>query len=216
MSVKKLLVLTAAGIASLGVTAALAGGPDVAPADNGAYVDLNLGYGFQDWQGIANLIITPTRSRVWGDNSTGGFAGSVDLGYQWNQYLAAEFGYWYLPQASYTNTPAGGVAVGGNVSNYALYLAAKFMAPVMDNLDLFFKAGLAYRYANQTTAAGPLNAPANNTQTNITPTFSGGIQYNYTPNWRFNVMYTYISSNAGAPTPNVHLITAGVGYLFTL
>jgi len=144
MSVKKLLVLTAAGIVSLGMTAALAGGPDVAPADNGVYVDLNLGYAFQDWEGIGN-ILGGVGFVTWGDNAQGGFAGSVDLGYQWNQYLAAEFGYWYLPQANFTVLP-GGVGASGSINNYALYLAAKFMAPVMDNLDLFFKAGLAYRY----------------------------------------------------------------------
>lgn len=207
MSVKKLLILTAAGIASLGVTAAFAGGPDVAVADNGVYVDVNLGYAWADW----SYVVPGTAAIVWGDNNTGGFTIGGDIGYQWNQYLAAEFGYWYLPTVSFTDT-----TVGNNLYNYALYLAMKFMAPITDNFDIFFKGGVAYRYASTSgfTAAHPLAV----TQTEIVPTFAVGLQYNYTPNWRFNVMYTYIgSANYGlAGSPNVNSLTVGVGYLFTL
>jgi len=234
MSVKKLLLLTAAGIASVGMTTlAVAGGPDVAPApaDNGVYIDVNLGYAWHDWQNtlgnfVGNIAAFEGATGVtnWGSNANGGFAVSPDFGYQFNRFVAIEGGYWYLPQASASGTvttPDGDFPVSGNIDNYALFLVAKFMAPVYENWDLFMKAGLAYRYSSFSGGNANFNNVGIGVFTAIVPTFSGGVQYTYDQNWRFNVMYTYIASNstgnnASILTPNAHILTAGVGYLFAM
>ena len=203
MSVKKLLLLIAAGATSIAMTSALAGGPDVAPppapmaSDTGVYLTGNVGYARVNWRGVFG----PKFSR----RGKGGFAYGFDLGYQWNQYLAAELGWFYLPKVR--------VSAGGQIKSWFAYLAAKLMAPVGDNFNVFLKGGVAYRRIR--LPSGRANV--------WRPLFGGGFMYTFNQSWMFNVQYLYVGAGSRAlvsgaffQTPAAHVFTAGLGYMFAV
>lgn len=207
MSVKKLLLLGAAGIASVAVSsAALAGGPDVAPAPSyqAVYVEGNVGYAFQNWAGIAGAVVT--------SNRRGGFTGGVDVGYQWSRYLAAELGWFWLPRARF-----GGIAGAPRVTSWFAYLAAKMMVPLpwVDNLDLFMKAGISWhrlsaRLVGLAATAGTLNL--------WRPVFAVGLQYTFYQNWMANAQFMFVPGAVSFvnPVPHAYLLTVGLGYKFAI
>lgn len=224
MSVKKLLLLGAAGIASLGMTAALAGGPDMAPApDSGVYVGVSAGYAIHDIRSDMGSV-TPSTAIAWNDRARGGFSFGADIGYQFNRYVAAEFGYWYLPDARATLTARPGFAflnTATTIKSYALYLAAKVMVPLYDSLDVFMKGGLAYRNSTGVPALNAIGVGLRTTvptfeSKTIEPMFAGGLAYHFDENWSVNVQYTYLGSVDRSQIPAAHIFTGGVEYMFAL
>jgi hypothetical protein len=166
MSVKKLLILTAAGVASVGATAAMAGGPDVmmppAPqaAENHFYAEANFGYAMQQYSantsgtgiGSAN---TPAPINPIGDYSGDGVNGGgvygADFGYMANEHLGAELGWTFLPRFSHS-TPSSGVVgaiAKGPISTHSVWGAwavVKAVAPLAGGFSAFAKAGVGFRY----------------------------------------------------------------------
>ncbi len=204
MSVKKLLLLSAAGLASLAMTSALAGGPEPMPAaENGVYVDVNGGYALVDWAG--NFSGSPVS---FGSNKNGGFTFGADLGYQWNRYLAAEVAWYYLPRVRFSDSRNN---INGRITSWYAYAAIKLMAPVSENWKLFFKGGVALRY---------LRAKENgfsDSTSPVRPMFAAGIQWEFVQNWTANFQYIYLPSiNNAGPAPAVNSFTLGIGYLFAL
>src|SRR3990167_6517082 len=152
MSVKKLLVLTAASLAAIGATAAMAGGPDhmAMPSEpafqNSIYLDGHVGYTQSNWTDFnsnnvtgvrATSLTTPTK------NGKGGTVGGVDLGYNITQHIAAETGWFYIPQVKSVGTgnTVGDISQATNTTakgnSWFAYMAAKLSVPVMENFDLF-------------------------------------------------------------------------------
>lgn len=206
MSVKKLLVL-AAGVAVMGATAAMAGGPDhmAMPAQpafqNSIYLEGHLGYAWSNWGQVSTTTT---------ENGTGGFTGGADLGYNYTQNLAFEAGWFYLPRVSGTALVR---QVGRTATSQGLvYLAAKLSAPIMDSFDLFAKAGVGYRYLTNT---GVSNGNY------WLPVFAGGAQYNY-GQWIFGAQYTFVtgnfvtSSGGSNDAQQAQLLTGFVGYKFNV
>ena len=240
MSVKKILVLTAAGLAAVGTTAVMAGGADSmamasASPQKSIYVDLGGGYAQSNWSdnntngfiGNANSsTYTPT------SNGKGGWTGGGDIGYNVNQNVAVEAGAYYIPKidAAGTGVNVGGTGavastLGTQVYSWMGYMAAKLSVPVADNLDLYGKVGAAYRalYYN----AGPTAAFNNFTKDGSywSPVFAAGLQYTWAMNWQVGGQYLYLPGNTnannintafGAPNaaPDVNLYTAFIGYKF--
>lgn len=201
MSVKKLLVLSAAGVATMALSAAaFAGGPDTA-AKNGIYVEGGVGYVYENFHDL--------NSTFYNSNQTGDFAAVVDAGYRWNQYLALEAGWFWLGTADVTNTNI-------EVDNWAVYGAVKLMAPIMHNLDAFFKAGVAYRDSSASANVG--GTTIRDDATDVVPMFAGGVQYDI-PQYNLFVagQYAYIGrlrDNGGVVAPGAHVFTASLGYMF--
>lgn len=245
MSVKKLLVLTAASLVAIGATAVMAGGPDhmAMPAEpafqNSIYIDGHVGYAQVDWKNFnSNNVMGASGSSVYKPNSNGmgGWTGAVDLGYNITQNIAAEAGWFYLPQVK--GNYVGGVAVPGaigstgTVNSWFAYMAAKLSVPVMQDLDLFGKVGVAYRsvkYSTPTVTSGA-GATAFNQATGNgaywAPMFATGLQY-FFGNWSVGAQYTYLPGhtdvNYGAPAygapnaaPQANLYTAFLGYKFNV
>lgn len=222
MSVKKSLILGAvAGVASLGLAAsAFAGGPDYyTPAtDNGVYIDVNGGYNYSNYAGEDGLDALTS-------NSHGAFTVGADLGYQFNRYLALELGWYWLGTANVA--PEGTPAININ-SNWAAYLGPKLMVPLfaMSNVDVFVKAGVAYRTYNLNVTSNEeesvFNIGANTTFHKWSPMFALGGEYHFDQNWRFNAQYTrfvegtFNSSAGNLYTVSSNLFTIGLGYLFTM
>lgn len=251
MSVKKLLVMGAASVAAVGASAAMAGGPDhmampVAPAfQPSVYLEGHLGYAQSNWadelaNGVMGAAVNNANGSVFSptDKGKGGFAGGVDLGYNATQHLAVEGGWMYLPEVKGTHNTAvnrtiTGLANGAtaNVKSWMAYAAAKFSVPVMENLNLFGKVGVAYRslkYSVSQTVAGLANSTGKGHY--WTPVFAAGLQY-MMQNWIVGAQYLYLPGHAsvnrgstgqmavtGAPNaaPEVNLYTGFVGYQFNV
>lgn len=212
MSVKKLLILAAASAATMGATAAFAGGVDStysAPMATTAptsyfYVQGNVGYattGWKDAVGAAN-------GTSW-KKGNGGFTWGVDAGYMWTQNLGLEVGYYMFPKASYTNTTSQAISN----DQWAVYGAAKFAVPVYPNLDVYAKAGIGYN-RNEQNVAG--------TKTNFHKWgFVGGagVDYTFDNNVFLDVQYMYFqgqNKNGVMQVAGINTYTAGVGYKFSM
>ncbi len=213
MSVKKLLILAAAGVVS---TSAFAGGASnySAPASMssddqvGLYVGVNGGYAQMGWK---NQLIGAAGAN-W-QNSAGWTAGA-DLGYSFNQNLALEFGGYWLPKTNY-------VVASGPTSfkTWNLYLAGKGTVPLYENIDVFAKVGAAYAHSNTSgTGTAPTNSVAG-TNSSVLPMFALGLGYDFAQDWNLNAQYAYFMGKQRTGTvytPSVSLYTLGVAYTFAM
>ena len=218
MSVKKLLVLAAAGIAAVSATSVFAGGPDhvampAAPAfEPQIYVEGHVGYAEQDWRALGPVNVFGS----FGGNSRGGFTAGGDVGYQFVRNWAIEFGGFYLPRVRGTANGIVGVAgTGLRITSWFIYLASKLTVPLFDHFDIYGKAGGAYR---QLRYRGNL-VPGNVGQ--WAPYFAAGAQYLITDNWTASIQYTNIpalirSANPARNAPTANLYTFALGYQFAV
>lgn len=222
MSVKKLLVLSAAGLASVVASSAIAGGPDVAPPPapvQGLYIDGAVGYALADWE--SNFAASFWRG------GKGSYAAGGDIGYQWSQYLGAETGWYYVGGNSVTSTDAGVVNQATMNTSWFGYVAAKMTVPLTmmaEGMDAFGKAGVAYRYTTikaGTFAAGAINFPS--TTTDWLPYFALGLTYHINPEWSVNGQYQYVGSGSNVTIagitnkiPSYNVFTLGVGYFYAM
>lgn len=209
MSVKKLLVLSAAGVAALGSVAAVAGGPDVqpmpAPSYQGFYIQGDIGYAVSNWRGVFNAAGLPVTSST---NGSGGFAVGGSVGYQWSRYLAAEFGGFYNSRTT-INGIVNNNAFSVRFTNWFLYLAAKLMAPLpwVDNLDIYVKGGLAYRVVDVTNG---------NNNDYLRPLAAVGLQYNINDQWYVKGQWMHVTGVSSNRVPPIDQFTFGVGYKFNV
>src|SRR3990167_2339056 len=107
MSVKKILVLSAAAFVAMGATAAMAGGPDhmAMPSEpafqNSVYLEAHVGAIQSNWTNFnSNNVMGNAGSSLYNPNSNGkgGWTGGADLGYNITQHIAVEGGWFYIPQ----------------------------------------------------------------------------------------------------------------------
>lgn len=199
--------------------AALAGGedtnvnPDISVPvnmDQGFYLNGNIGGGSVD--------LDPSLATVTVDRS--GFVWSVNAGYQFNSYLAAEAGYIHLPTQRIKSSgviSGTSVAVDEQLDLYGFLLAVKGMYPFAERFDVFGKAGIAIERAsgtNSVTISGTkislVGIPENQTQ--VAGYFALGLEYAVTPCWKVNAQGVVVTSSGGFPTTWAGL--AGVSYLF--
>lgn len=232
MSVKKIVTLATAGIASVGVTSAtLAGSADYMPTPSysGVYVEGNLGYACRSWLKDASTIVGFAKeTAVLGSTArgNGGFTFGNDLGYQFSQYFAIEGGWYYLPKLKFTtNIKISSLVPGSyNIKSGMAYGVFKGMAPVYTNTYVFGKLGIAYTYNRSSAALPTLKPPFNVTsRSNFwNPLFAAGVQYYFIPNCSVNAQYAFVPGYRGASfsrfstVPVVHLFTVGLGYKFLM
>ncbi|BBM66234.1 membrane protein [Vibrio alfacsensis] len=117
---------------ALAVAAVVAGLSNVAVADT--YMGGKLGY---------NALNDACHLNAPCDDDS--FAASMHLGYNFNEYVAAEYGVDYLGSFKANFDKAGKNTVDGDL--WAITLAPKFNLPVTDSFNLFAKAGAAYMMA---------------------------------------------------------------------
>lgn len=199
MSVKKFLILSAAGIATLATSAAFAGGPDMPPPpqDSGVYIEAQLGYSYENWEDVYDGVAVVT-----GDKN-GGFTVGGDIGYQINNFWAIEFGGMYVVNGPRIN--------GDEFNDWFVYLGPKIMVPLdqwVDNLTFFMKAGVAYRSVEFT--GGNFDY--------WRPMFAGGFQYMFAGNWIVDLQYMFVpgSNRNVSLSPDIHQFTVSFGYRFSM
>lgn len=224
MSVKKFLVLSAAGIAALAATGAYAGGPDrMAPPapvdDSGIYIDVDAGWAHSDWANFwGGIYNTAAMAPAGGGISSGGGSGftwGADLGYQFNRNLSAELG-WYQFRKVVGAQAVAVAAVTSGLTNVAtrswiLYFAGKLSIPVYDNIDLFGKAGLVWRNLSR-SGPGMGLIPVNNaipTSSHYWAPFLGfGGQWWLTHAWSLNLQYMHVPSYSRSAGPSLTVTAA--------
>lgn len=201
---KKLILATVGASALILGAAAVAGGPDQdqqQPVANpaGFYVGANLGAGSIDNPEYNGTDFSLKNEHfVWG----------VDAGYQFNQYLAIEAGYLSLPSQKLTEKDTGTTT---HYNQSAVYLAAKGIYPVADKVNVFGKAGIAYRIASaKDDQSGFIGIDGTN---KLSPLFAVGVSYDVTNNIALDVTGTTILKNTDQ-FKAAYLGTAGVSYKF--
>ncbi len=217
MSIKKLLILSAAGLAAVTSAAAFAGGPDqmeeslFTPA---IYADLHGGYSFYNW----NQEILGNTGVVWFtpqglENSMGGAIGGADVGFQIFKNVAVEVGGFYLPRLKGTandavdvtnptactgSTSADGSCAQGEQWNWVAYAAGRFDVPMpyVQGLNMFAKLGGAWRGMSNQDMTPPGNAGMHSY---VTVIFGAGFDYDIMQTgFRVGVQWLHIPGhNAG-------------------
>ena len=244
MSVKKLLILTAAGVASVGATAAtMAGGPDKmaapAPVESYFYVEGSIGYAFQDYTNQTGNAFSPVGVPVsrptggpQGDGASGGLVYGGDFGYMFNQYIGLELGWTYLPQFVETFPPGGGrpgFPTGLELHNTgAAWGVFKLVAPLTQSFDAFFKAGVSYKYGTFIFQGIPVatGGPKVLIQ-EWRPVFGAGVTYNFAEEWTAAVSWMhFMGGTSYSPasstqyvsvvTPASDVVMFSLGYKFTV
>lgn len=236
MSVKKILLLGAAGVAAVSMSAAMAGGfthePAAPMADSGYYVEGHLGYARQNYFDNENWRSGGTGYNTASNNNSnvrGGFAAGLDAGYKINRHFGVELGWFHLPDVDVSRT---GVAPATYLKSWVLYLAGKYMMPLpwMNSTDVFFKLGAAYRKATLPTAAQAATSGygvSSGTSTFVRPMFATGLDYSFSDTWSGIIQYAYFmgarnsfphsTANSGAlGTVAANVFTLGLGYKFTV
>ena len=232
MSGKKILLLGAAAVAAVNMTAAMAGGFTHEPTpvvDSGYYIEGHLGYARQNYLDNKNWRASTGVHLNNGGNVSGGFAAGVDGGYRINRHFGVELGWFHLPSVNVIAA----TAAPSYLTSWVLYLAGKYMMPLpwMNNTDWFFKLGVAYRKANlPASAVTSISSPSTVTGGNSTfvrPMFATGLDYSFSDTWSGIIQYAYFmgaknsfpytTANLGSlGTVAANVFTLGLGYKFTV
>lgn len=133
---------------------------------------------------------------------------TVDLGYQFVQWyratLAAELGY---TQYHNSNETAPGVNV-ASTEHFASYLAAVAQYPLVKQLSVLGKLGVAYSYAKKVFTGSGASASANV----YSPYYGVGFSYNITPQAALVLQWARARGNGS--TGSTDLTSLGVSYNF--
>lgn len=220
---RKLVVSVIGAVALTASAFAMAGGPDNMGnpvKTSGFYAGADMGYSYSP-NGFDKLNSTAKSDlNTLGIKQTkDGFVFGGHLGYNFNQYIAAEAGYLRLPRIGYkASSGAFGTSNDfvGHENNNALYLAAKASYPIYDKLSVFAKAGYAFIFSN-TGASFQVNGVTYNTtgasETYYNPLVGGGLEYRVLPKLGVNASYTAII-HVKNEYPTTHLFMGGLNYYF--
>jgi len=174
--------------------------PDYRPV-RGLYVDGDIGLSNQNWR-YSGLINNANDASVSFNhsltNNPNGFTGGFDLGYKFNQNIAAEVGAYFLPtvDAHWTFTEGGTSSTGtANIFSWFSYTALKLMAPVYYNTDVFVKIGGAARSAEFRNDASGIGKPGepNMDANSFNFLFGAGAQYYYNNIISFNAEWIHLN-----------------------
>ncbi len=142
----------------------------------------------------------------------------LQLGYQFNDYLAVEGGYIDLGQSNYSASYTGGSA-SGSLKASGPDVVALAMMPVGQGVSLYGELGLIdAKVQSQLSAAGSgAVADNNSSQTKVRPVYGLGGIYNMTDATALRVgveRVTGLGDNANLGSMNVNMYSVGLAYKF--
>ncbi len=154
------------------------------------------------------------------DRKNWGWALGGNVGYQFDKFLALEAGFNYFLAAK-SKVNQGSVFLpksGDSVHPYAGYVAAKILAPIVDQVYLFAKAGIGY--VRQSIPGLGKNAYH---RSYWGPMFAVGGQYYIDENLSVNLTYSRFAGDSTeaylgkiGPLPDLNAFTVGLGYKFLM
>lgn len=127
------------------------------------------------------------------------FAVSGHIGYNFNKYVAAEYGVDYLGDFTANYNHSGLNTVDGEM--WALTLAPKFNLPLSDTWNLFAKIGGAYMMAGD--------------EKDFIPTGSLGAEYKIDKNWSLRAEYQRYQDMSDDVIDNLDSDYFGIGFNYT-
>lgn len=127
------------------------------------------------------------------------FAVSGHIGYNFNKYVAAEYGVDYLGDFTANYNHLGLNTVDGEM--WALTLAPKFNLPLSDTWNLFAKIGGAYMMAGD--------------EKDFIPTGSLGAEYKFDENWSLRAEYQRYQDMSDDVIDNLDSDYFGIGFNYT-
>lgn len=237
MSVKKIIIAMTAGLLPLTHGGAFAGGPEILPPPvlSGWYLEGDIGYANINYPADSPnaFDFSPVVSVQFRHNNRGGLTGGGAIGYQLNRFLGLEIGGFYLPSVTTINFDSDGIFNGrGRITSWIGYAAGKLMvpAPFISNLDIFFKAGLAFTYLRFNAVFDSESIEMRHELPSILETavvasndrlnamFATGLQYHFNEDWSINGQWLYVTEGGARDTnimshPPDHLFTFGINYL---
>ena len=223
MSVKTNLLIAA--VAVLGLSSAYAGGPEMMaspaalPFSSYFYSELGLGYadtGYNDFYSSYMDGSQGGESLTGTKNDNGGLAVVGDIGYVLMPHFAIELGGGYLPEYKANYEPGSGStdSESWKVASWYTYGAARVDIDVLNKVNAYTKAGLAYRSMTITKDGDDLD------DYYWAPFFGAGASYDVRDNLYVALEYNYVGSsndtNEGLTAPAASLYLAKVGYKFNV
>lgn len=180
-SYKKRLLISVCVLSTLVITSTTAFADNI---DSGAYINLNAGVGGQ----------------LSSENISGGLASSINVGYNFNHYLAMDVGF----------NSIGGLGLSG-ISNSKIYaLSAKGSLPLGDVFYLYGRLGLGYENSSYT------NIWNNTSEYNTTVTLiAAGASFQLGKHFELHLEDSFFSPlNSQPPATTTNMLQLGVQYNF--
>ncbi|MWN05239.1 OmpA-OmpF porin, OOP family [Gilliamella bombicola] len=210
---KKTTLALAIAVASLTATAA-----NAAYEDNTFYTGAKLG-----WSELYRL--DANKVRVWDNvgistSNRSNIAGGAFLGFQANPYLAFELGYDWLGSAKYkrsfhyagTNYDVGH----SKVSAQGVSLTGKLSYPIIDNLDIYGRAGGMVTIAKWKNGGLVKDGDKldNGTKTDLSPVYALGLDYRFDEDFSTRLEYQYVQHihTKTDASPDAGLVSLGITY----
>lgn len=192
---------------------------------SGFYLGLMAGYAQNDAknvnaavQGLVNGLPVTTVVKPRGQM----FGTRPYLGYQTNDYAAFELGFTYFTNISYNQIDQTVFLCGSpSIGVRSVEVLGKGILPFY-YFDIFFKAGLAAIYMNESAVLNPINGafypvqyrnhPCGKSKNLVTydPVLAIGASYNITPNWVTDL--TLSSYLVGGKVNRINWLALGISY----
>lgn len=188
----------------------------------GVYVDLGGGYASVDWGnfGVGSFNGYSALDGSVNHNRTGNYTFGFDVGYQINNFLGMEVGWFYLPQVK-GNSDIFVSLPDLKLSSWMAYLALKILIPLSRHFDLIGKVGLGYRSLDWGGNAIGIFGFGDRNADYFTGLFGGGMQYWFDQNWSISAQYLYLlgrtsGGQVSRRAPSANLIVGTVAYIFAV
>lgn len=208
---KKVIMSLAAGSALLASGLVMAGGADDAAVNpgyhSGIYLGADVGYG-----GVAGDKFQTTLRTEQLDNTIkvkdSGVTAGAHIGYDFNQYFAAQVDYMYLPHMKVS----GNTFLDTDVTSQLFGIAAKGQYSFMQNqASVFALAGISVVYQSIDGTDGILSS------TNAAPYVGAGVEYRVMPKLGVSAQYRAVidtSSDNSRIGGTVQMGLVGMNYYF--
>jgi hypothetical protein len=165
----------------------------------GGYAGLNVGMGNTQVKRSGALDSSDDKT-----STSTGAAGGFTVGYQFNNYGAAELGYTHWTNGSSPNEPSCGSAV---IHNDSLNLMGKGIVPFGESgFDVFAKAGFA-----GVRSSGGGSCSGRNFTNSAKPIAAVGASYDLSQTWVTDVSYTRLFVN-NSQVSNTSLLALSITY----
>ncbi|MEM1243857.1 MAG: outer membrane beta-barrel protein [Pseudomonadota bacterium] len=129
------------------------------------------------------------------------------VGYNFNQYLAAELGYKYIDGPKAGNDEI----LGADVYSNLITFMGRFNIPLTQSISAFAKAGGAWMRTDADLNFLGITI-ANEHESRVRPIVAGGLEYRLNQSIGLNAQYTRVFG--GGKLPSYDLVTGGITYYF--
>lgn len=136
------------------------------------------------------------------------------IGYRFNQYVAVEAGYDYMPFGSgcnFVEDIASDSSVHCNLTIQGGDAAVLLGAPV-GNFNFYLKGGAAYLNVHDTLTQTELGTLDDTSESAIVPELGAGVAYNFTKHFSLGVEGTYFFHRKNMP--DLEMVGVRLGYTF--